>query len=56
MSDAFASIQDELRSQYSMSYRPADFVPDGHFRTIEILAQQKGFHVRTRKGWYAPRR
>jgi len=56
VSDAFASIQDELRSQYSMSYRPADFVPDGHFRTIEILAQQKGFHVRTRKGWYAPKR
>jgi VWFA-related protein len=56
VSDAFASIQDELRSQYSMSYRPADFVADGHFRTIEILAQQKGFHVRTRKGWYAPRR
>ena len=56
VSDAFASIQDELRSQYSMSYRPADFVADGHFRTIEILAQQKGFHVRTRKGWYAPKR
>jgi VWFA-related protein len=56
VSDAFASIQDELRSQYAMSYRPADFVADGHFRTIEILAQQKAFHVRTRKGYYAPRR
>jgi Ca-activated chloride channel family protein len=56
VSDAFASIQDELRSQYAMSYRPADFVPDGHFRTIEILAQQKAFHVRTRKGYYAPKR
>ena len=56
VSDAFASIQDELRSQYAMTYRPADFVPDGHFRTIEILAQQKAFHVRTRKGYYAPKR
>jgi Ca-activated chloride channel family protein len=56
VTDAFASIQDELRSQYAMTYRPADFVADGHFRTIEILAQQKGFHVRTRKGWYAPKR
>jgi VWFA-related protein len=56
VTDAFASIQDELRSQYAMSYRPADFVADGHFRTIEILAQQKAFHVRTRKGYYAPKR
>ncbi len=56
VSDAFASIQDELRSQYAMTYRPADFVADGHFRTIEILAQQKAFHVRTRKGYFAPRR
>jgi VWFA-related protein len=56
VSDAFASIQDELRSQYAMSYRPADLVADGHFRTIEILAQQKAFHVRTRKGYYAPKR
>jgi VWFA-related protein len=56
VTDAFASIQDELRSQYAMTYRPADFVADGHFRTIEILAQQKAFHVRTRKGYYAPKR
>lgn len=56
VSDAFASIQDELRSQYAMTYHPADFVADGHFRTIEILAQQKAFHVRTRKGYYAPKR
>jgi VWFA-related protein len=56
VSDAFASIQDELRSQYAMTYRPADFVADGHFRTIEILAQEKAFHVRTRKGYYAPKR
>src|SRR5258706_2635438 len=55
VSDAFASIQDELRSQDAMTYRPADFVADGHFRTIEILAQQKAFHVRTRKGYYAPK-
>jgi len=53
VTDAFASIQEELRSQYAMTYRPADFVADGHFRTIEILAQQKAFHVRTRKGYYA---
>ena len=55
VSDAFSSIQDELRSQYAMSYKPADFVADGRFRTIEILAQQKALRVRTRKGYYAPK-
>ena len=49
------SIQDELRSQYAMSYKPADFVADGRFRTIEICAQEKAW-VRTRKGYYAPKR
>jgi Ca-activated chloride channel family protein len=56
VTDAFASIQDELRSQYAMTYTPSDLVADGRFRTIEILAQEKGFKVRTRKGYYAPRR
>lgn len=56
VTDAFASIQDELRSQYAMTYTPSDLVADGRFRTIEILAQEKGFKVRTRKGYYAPKR
>jgi VWFA-related protein len=55
VSDAFLSIQEELRSQYAVAYKPADFVPDGHYRTIEILAQDKGLKVRTRKGYYAPK-
>jgi len=55
MSDAFVSIQEELRSQYAIGYKPANFVADGHFRTIEILAQEKGLKVRTKKGYYAPK-
>lgn len=55
VSDAFTSIQDELRSQYAMSYKPAGFVADGRYRTIEILAREKSFRVRTRKGYYAPK-
>lgn len=54
VSNAFASIQEELRSQYAISYKPADFRPDGRYRTIEILAQAKGLHVRSRRGYYAP--
>jgi VWFA-related protein len=51
----FAEIQDELRSQYAVSYKPADLKPDGHYRTIEIIANdRKNFKVRARRGWYAP--
>jgi len=55
VSDAFLSIQEELRSQYAVAYKPANFLSDGRYRTIEILAQDKGLKVRTRKGYYAPK-
>ena len=55
VSDDFAVIQDELRSQYALSYKPADFRFDGKYRTIEILAQShKNLHVRSRRGYFAP--
>ena len=52
--NAFSEIQEELRSQYAVSYKPADFKSDGHYRTIEIVANdRKNFKVRARRGWYA---
>jgi Ca-activated chloride channel family protein len=55
VANAFAQIQDDLRSQYALSYRPASFAHDGRYRTIEILAQnRKGLKVRSRHGYYAP--
>lgn len=55
VADAFGEIQDELRSQYALSYKPAGFAADGRFRKIEILAQNhKGLRVRARRGYYAP--
>jgi Ca-activated chloride channel family protein len=55
VSSAFSEIQDELRSQYLIAYTPADFRPDGRYRTIEILAKNhKGLRVRSRPGYYAP--
>ena len=57
VANAFAEIQNELRSQYAISYKPANFKPDGHFRTIEIVANdRKNLRVRTRRGYYAPAR
>jgi len=55
VTNAFTEIQDELRSQYDVSYKPADFKADGHFRTIEIVASdRKNYRVRARRGYYAP--
>lgn len=52
---AFATIQEELRSQYAVSYKPAEFKPDGHYRTIEVQAlNQKGLRIRSRKGYRSP--
>jgi VWFA-related protein len=55
VSNAFSEISDELRSQYDVSYKPADFAPNGKYRKIEILADNKKYKVRARKGYYAPR-
>ncbi len=55
VTDAFTQIQDELRSQYALSYRPVNFKRDGAYHAIEILAENhKDMHVRARRGYYAP--
>ena len=55
VANAFAAIQEELRSQYAVSYKPAEFKPDGHYRTIEVQAQsQKGLRIHSRKGYRSP--
>jgi VWFA-related protein len=55
VANAFIEIQDELRSQYALSYKPADLRNDGRYHTIEILAQNhKNLRVRSRRGYYAP--
>jgi len=51
---SFDAINDELRSQYVVSYRPADFDADGRYRSIEISALKKDLQVRSRKGYFAP--
>ncbi len=56
VANAFSEIQDELRSQYLLAYKPADFQPDGSYRSIDIVAENhKNLKVRSRKGYYAPK-
>src|ERR1700680_4635824 len=51
---SFAAIEDELRSQYVVSYKPANFDADGRYRSIKISSLKKDLQVRARKGYYAP--
>ena len=52
---SFSAIEDELRSQYVVSYKPSDFDADGRYRSIEITSLKKDLQIRARKGYYAPR-
>ena len=54
VANAFTEIQEDLRSQYALSYHPPDFAKDGRYRTIQISANRRGLKVRSRSGYYAP--
>jgi VWFA-related protein len=51
----FQKIEKELRSQYSLLYTPAEFKQDGSFRTIYLQSTNGDYHVRAKKGYFAPR-
>ena len=52
----FDAIQEELRSQYVISYTSTNAAKDGSFRSIKInVPSQKGLKVRAKKGYYAPK-
>jgi VWFA-related protein len=53
LEDAFRQIQEEMRSQYLISYSPANDKKDGSFRKVEIRMANKDYKVQTRKGYYA---
>jgi Ca-activated chloride channel family protein len=53
---AFRSIGEELKGQYSLAYRSTNTRRDGAYRTIDLRCTQRGVRVRTRRGYYAPRK
>jgi Ca-activated chloride channel homolog len=55
MSTSFQNIEEELRSQYALTYTPADFKADGAFRTIYLYCYDRHYQVRARKGYFAPK-
>ncbi len=55
---AFQQIQEEMRSQYLLSYEPTNTALDGSYRTIEIKLnnselQKQKVHLTHRKGYFA---
>ncbi len=52
---SFDKLRDLIRSRYFIAYKPADFHPDGSYRTISIIAERNGkrFQVRARKGYHS---
>jgi VWFA-related protein len=55
VANAFHDINEELRSQYSVFYKPENFEANGQFRPIQIIADNKKYKVRAKKGYYVPR-
>jgi VWFA-related protein len=53
LDDVFRDLQEELRSQYSISYTPTNSKHDGTFRKIDLRTSNKDYKVQTRKGYYA---
>jgi VWFA-related protein len=47
----FASIEEDLRHQYSIGYTPTAAAPG--YRHIHVAAKQKGLTVQAREGYYA---
>jgi VWFA-related protein len=53
--EAFDEISEELRSQYTLGYYPANNAKDGKFRKIKVEVANHDLKVLTRKGYYAPK-
>jgi VWFA-related protein len=53
LDDIFKEIQDEMRSQYALSYTPTNSKKDGSYRKLEFKMSNKDYKVQARKGYYA---
>lgn len=54
LQDAFAQIEDELRTQYVATYTPSNNKLDGTYRHVSVDCG-KGMKVQVRSGYFAPK-
>jgi Ca-activated chloride channel homolog len=56
LDQSFENIANELRHQYSISYRPEPLKTDGLFHAIDVrVKERKNLLVNVRRGYYAPK-
>ena len=53
LNDIFDQIQQEMRTQYALTYTSTIPVRDGSYRKIEVRPANKDLKVQARKGYYA---
>jgi VWFA-related protein len=51
--EVFKELQDEMRSQYAITYTPSDERRDGGFRHVDLRTKDHNLKVQARKGYYA---
>ena len=56
LDQSFENIANELRHQYSISYRPEPLKTDGLFHAIDVrVRERRNIMVNVRRGYYAPK-
>ena len=53
LDDIFKELQDEMRSQYAITYQPPNPKRDGSYHKIDIKLANKDYKPQARKGYYA---
>jgi len=53
LDDIFREIQEEMRSQYAITYQPPNPARDGTYHKIDIKLANKDYKPQARKGYYA---
>ncbi|MEZ5361790.1 MAG: VWA domain-containing protein [Bryobacterales bacterium] len=53
LDEVYDRVARELRSVYTLAYRPSDQDFDGKWRRVRVRTNRKGIAVRTRPGYYA---
>jgi VWFA-related protein len=54
LEEAFDQISEELRTQYTIGYTPANKAHDGTYRKVKVELKNKDYSALTRRGYYAP--
>ena len=50
---AFRKVNEQLRNQYLLGYKPVNWQADHSFHKIRVTTRRFGLHVHCRKGYYA---